>query len=293
MSSTLDAPICVGITGDICLTCKQRVYDTHKGDPEATADCPLYVLNCHTNDELICRDCLVRSWQAEQGDDSIPCPWTCCRKNTGFATLPKMGTVPLDRDLLERVEHYRFRKEFVEHPISVSSVDAQVLLREIYELYADQILDATALGGRPGHVTDKFENSAIVSMGTNPFFAVIYGYFSNNFAYDFPHHLSVEPKVAKFAMTTSALEVQLTALLDSLMRKHIVEIYGWTLQSLGKDLCTDEGIDEAVQMAMEQFLPLRTVHENWTGIIFMLVNLLCYRHLERFGGLDDENISTE
>jgi hypothetical protein len=275
-------PICVGITGDICISCKQTVYDTHKGDPEALATAPLYILDCHLGDELICRDCMVQSWYSNEGHD-IPCPWKGCGKNCGIPALCEMNRVIVDKDLLEHTEHSRFSTEVVDHLVSVDGSDALEFLTGIYELFADQVLDPTMLGGAPSFVMDAYEHSAALSVATNPFFSAIYSRFFNE-------HIGIK----KYAMKGVEIESELITILNRETNSYIARNYSIALQALGEDLTTEKGMQKAAKVAMDQFLPVRTLHELWTSIIYTLVNLLCYRHLTRFNvGIDGDNKESE
>ncbi|KAF2247503.1 hypothetical protein BU26DRAFT_566476 [Trematosphaeria pertusa] len=270
-------PVCVGITGDICISCKQTVYDTKCGDPEAPATAPLYDLSCHSSDEFQCCNCLTKAWFNSAGD-AVPCPWKFCRRDAGFAQLPNIHTINVDQELVEKTELLRLDKKTAENLIGIDAGDARVFLTQVYNFFEDHVLDPTALGGLPGQVTEALENSAIASLASNPFFQGLY----NHFPWD-----DMSPR--KYMLTPMELERDLLKILEQRLRNHVMENYGVALSSIGMCLDTEDGLKAATEMAKEQFVPVTTIYENWRSIVQTLVSVLCWRHLERLAGAEDES----
>jgi hypothetical protein len=269
MNSTgIEMPLCIGVTGDFCISCKQLVYDTHCGDPEAPATAPLYDLSCHVSNEFQCRDCLTRAWVAYAGT-CVPCAWKYCGKPAGFHPLPSVTKIVVDRDLFEKLEEMK-SPGITDHIIGIELSEVLHLLMQTYEYVADQLLDPVELGSVSSEVMKQHDISASLAMSSNPFFYNLWQHFDLGF------------DLSKLSVTPKTLKEQLLECLNTALCTYVRVKFGPTLVAFGANLDSLEGFNQAMTMARNSFPLIETIYETWVLIMEILVGLLSWRHLERF-----------
>jgi hypothetical protein len=130
-------------------------------------------------------------------------------------------------------------------------------------LVEDQLLDPAVLGGAPGHIITGAQNSLQAGFEFNIF---VGGFLA-------------EMKAAPKQMTTpDELDEDLSALLNKLLHQYIQIYQGDELITRGVDIADEETV---LRAALETYLSINEIKENWELIIKKWVELLAWRHLER------------
>ncbi|KAF2678859.1 hypothetical protein K458DRAFT_394501 [Lentithecium fluviatile CBS 122367] len=176
-----------------------------------------------------------------------------------------MNKIVIDGELVERMEHLRFREEVVEHRISITEEDARLALAGVYELLADQTLDPVALGVEPVSPTDTCTPLSTFAERNNSFYAIISRIFS-----------SKPPLPSKSAIKVSRLEEQLLALLDLELRIYILRHYKSALVEFGANLKHNSGVRNAIDTTFGVFEPVRVPEQmgNTTSRILIILMAL-------------------
>jgi hypothetical protein len=248
-----EPPLYVGVSGDSCLTCNKGFI--------LPSESPLYMPGCHANEEhFICQDCYAQKWLATD-DDTLMCPWYGCnRVAMKYQQHPGIYHVKIDPELIDRTREYRLRADFNKYPITVRCPDARTILQELHNLYADQLLDPAALGGPPNSAND--DDSDVATWYLNPFYMPIMEYFWQE-----------DRGTYKFYKTATEMEDDLMALVNQAMTTHVTNRFDHLFDAPGAKV--DGVADEPIL-------------DNWRSIVYALISILCYRHLDRFGQIDPE-----
>jgi hypothetical protein len=249
---SIDAPQLMGVTGDNCASC-------------GSLSVPLYDLSCHESDEFPCRDCLTKSFYSD-ADEVVRCPHPTCRQPAGFQPpdLLEYG-LHLNNEFYDeqRIDKIREQPEVMNNLIAFTRDEAEVTLQHIYGLVEDQLLDPAVLGGAPGHITTGAQNSLQAGFDFNIF---VGGFLA-------------EMKAAPKQMTTpDEFDEDLSALLNKLLHQYIQIYHGDELITRGVDIADEETV---LRAALETYLSINEIKENWQLIIKKWVELLAWRHLER------------
>jgi hypothetical protein len=173
--------------------------------------------------------------------------------------------------VLDGLKDYRLTQEMIEHPITVVGAEAIAALDKLYESHADQLLDTDL--GAPHYEAKDANNFCDFQLArfNNPFYAQVRECFSNE-----------HQGVSKYILTADFMENEMLARLPLAQHQYV----SFNCGEFVKDFEETEGanaLDVAVGLT-----PECEVISNWKDIITQLVNILCYRHLDRFGELDHE-----
>ncbi|KAF2876048.1 hypothetical protein BDV95DRAFT_563296 [Massariosphaeria phaeospora] len=268
----LSTPLYIGLTPDYCLSCKQRVYDFHSGDPEAFATSPLYMMiGCCDN--LVCQNCLTEAlfWAREKRtrdaaagiplkveEERMVCPW--CRQSAGFEIPDGIRGVRIGEDVIAstQVRDLRRKAEVWENPIVVEHAEAVHLLQ--------------VLGHRLDGATDADCPCLLTSPGIGlhwhaPLLAIL------SYAFD----VSRAPSAARTLITPAALQAKLLQTLDEELVSAVAP------QSL---MQLNPAIKHRAQQTDEMVEKQRVLYSE--EIVGNLVALLAWRHMERLKCEDDD-----
>ncbi|KAF2848476.1 hypothetical protein T440DRAFT_536260 [Plenodomus tracheiphilus IPT5] len=234
-----------------------------------SSDGPQYQLSCHDSNFLYCRNCLTKTWFTAK-DELVRCPHLRCREVCGFMPLHPLGqTLHLDNNFhdAECIEKIRNQPEVMNNLLGFTRDEAVATLQHVYSMFEDQIMDPIALGGIPGYITQSARDSFDANASSNPFYKKL---------------LKELVSVPKMTTTPLELEEDLNVVLTHLlytytMRQFYSELAVWSIP------LTDE--QAIVEAACANYSAVQELKKNWTDIVRKWVDLLAWRHLERFAPL--------
>lgn len=248
--SSAGDPLLIGILGYNCASCNSTTV-------------PQYELSCHESDDHHCRDCLTKTWFAAS-DEVVRCPHPTCGQVCGFIPLNSLAEIlHLSNHFydIERIDRIREQPEVMNNLIAFTREEAEDILQHVYGLFEDQVLDPVALGGIPGHITERAPNSLHANFYFNPFY----------------NGLLAEMNAAPKHMTTPLeLEEDLGRVLSHLLYTYAKCNYGNELGMWGVDMEHEEAVLDA---ALENHKPIKDLKGYWEEIIQKWVDLLTWRHL--------------
>ncbi|USP76323.1 uncharacterized protein yc1106_03597 [Curvularia clavata] len=245
---TTQAPQLMGIIeGCCCSTC-------------GSITAPLYHLICQWPEIFHCRNCLTGRF-CEASDDIIRCPGVCGCTVGWKALLPLEQGAHFNYDQ-EAIEAIRQQPEVMNNLIAYTAEEAQTIFNHVYTMFEDQILDPVALGGIPHHFLEHDDNSLQTGFSCNPFVVCF---------------LDEVTKMPKTMTTPHDLDEDMATLLKNMLSTNL------HMKIVDRMFSSDEMMNEdiAVKTAFDA-IKLGEIKENWELMIRKWVELVTWRHLERF-----------